>query len=340
MVGDDPAAACYIVQHRLPVMHSATKGPVAVLQAPARVVTLIPSATEIVAALGAGNRLVGRSHECDHPPEAARLPVLTAPKVPLHGRSDEIDRQVKSLLEQALAVYRVEAPLLRDLAPELIVTQAQCDVCAVSLAEVEAATRDWLGGTARILSLAPNGLDDVWADINRVGGALGLAHEAETLVADLTARLRRVADRAAEASHRPSVACIEWIEPLMAAGNWVPELVEIAGGRGLFGVAGRHSPWMYWDDLVDADPEIIVVMPCGFDIDRSRAEIETLTGQPEWNDLQAVKASQVFIVDGNQYFNRPGPRLADSGEILAELFHPDLFPPRHHGSGWVRALPE
>ena len=309
-------------------------------EAPTRVVTLIPSATEMVAALGAGNRLVGRSHECDHPPEAARLPVLTAPKVPLAGGSAEIDRQVKSLLEQALAVYRVEAPLLKDLAPDLIVTQAQCEVCAVGLTEVEAAVRDWLGGSARILSLEPNGLDDVWADIKRVGGALGLPDEAESLVAGLSKRLARMADRAAAASHRPSVACIEWIEPLMAAGNWVPELVAMAGGRGLFGIAGRHSAWIYWDDLVDADPEVIVVMPCGFDIARSRAEIGALSGQPEWNDLQAVKAGRVFIVDGNQYFNRPGPRLVESGEILAELFHPDLFPPHYRGSGWVPLLPE
>ena len=309
-------------------------------ESPARVVTLIPSATEIVAALGAGHRLVGRSHECDYPSEAIRLPVLTAPKAPLDGRSSEIDRQVKSLLEQALAVYRVEAPLLKDLAPDLIITQAQCDVCAVGLAEVEAAVRDWLGGSARVLSLQPIRLDDVWIDIRRVGDALDLAGEAVTLVDELTARLRRLADCTTDVRHRPSVACIEWIEPLMTAGNWVPELVEIAGGRGLFGMAGRHSAWTYWDDLVDADPEIIVVMPCGFDIASSRAEIGTLTGQPEWRDLQAVKAGRVFIVDGNQYFNRPGPRLAESGEILAELFHPDLFPPRHRGSGWMSLLPE
>jgi iron complex transport system substrate-binding protein len=306
-----------------------------VTENPARVVSLIPSATEIVAALGAADRLVGRSHECDHPPEVTGLPVLTAPKVPLEGSSREIDRKVKSLLEEALAVYRVEAPLLERLAPDLIVTQAQCEVCAVGLTEVEEAVRQTLGGRARILSLEPDALGDVWADVRRVGAALGLEEEAEALVAGLEARIGFVRSRAAAAEHKPTVACIEWIDPLMAAGNWVPELVEVAGGRGLFGVAGRHSAWIYWDDLVDADPEVIVVMPCGFDIERSRAEMAALTGHPEWAGLRAVKSGRVFLVDGNQYFNRPGPRLADSAEILAEIFHPDGFRPGHRGSGWV-----
>lgn len=302
---------------------------------PSRVVTLIPSATEIVAALGAGDRLVGRSHECDYPPEVRDLPVLTEPKVPLEGSSKQIDRQVKSLLEQALAVYRVEAPLLRDLAPDLIVTQAQCEVCAVGLTEVEEAVRDWVGNGARILSLEPNGLADVWGDIRRVGAALRLEDQAQTLVAKLESRVGYIAGRAGAAAHKPSVACIEWIDPLMTAGNWVPELVEIAGGRNLFGVAGRHAAWVYWDDLVDADPEIIVAMPCGFDIARTREEIGALTGQPEWAELQAVKAGNVFLVDGNQYFNRPGPRLAESAQILAEIFHPELFLPEHKDLGWV-----
>lgn len=304
-----------------------------------RVASLIASATEIVAALGARDMLVARSHECDFPADIAALPAVTAPKLDIGRPSGDIDRQVKALLEQALSVYRVDAERLRALAPDIIVTQTQCEVCAVSQSDVEQALADWTGARPRIVALAPNGLDDVFADIARVAAALDLAPRGQALVAALRGRIDAIAQRAHAQTRRPRVAAIEWIEPLMAAGNWVPELIALAGGENLFGAAGRHSPWMEWRELVAADPDIILVLPCGFDIARSRQEMAALTARPEWPSLRAVHDDAVFVADGNQYFNRPGPRLVDSLEILAELLHPDVFPARHAGTGWIR-LPQ
>lgn len=301
-----------------------------------RVVSLIASATEIVAALGARDLLVARSHECDFPPDVAGLPGITAPKFDISRPSGDIDRQVKALLEQALSVYHVDAARLRELRPDIIVTQTQCEVCAVSQSDVEAALATWTGARPRIVSLAPNALADVFADIQQVAEALGMPARGRDLVSRMRARIDAIAAKAAMVPVRPRVAAIEWIEPLMAAGNWVPELVALAGGENLFGVAGQHSPWMEWHALAAADPDIIFVLPCGFDIERGTREMAALTARPDWCDLRAVRDGRVFVLDGNQYFNRPGPRLADSLEILAELLHPHLFPARHSGTGWIR----
>lgn len=299
-----------------------------------RIVSLIASATEIVAALGFQDRLVGRSHECDFPAEVAHLPALTRPKLRLDAASAVIDREVKALLAQTLGVYEVDADRLKALAPDVIVTQTQCEVCAVSLKDVEHALAAWTGGRPHLVSLAPNGLTDVWADIGRVAAALGDGTGGRALISRLQHEIAWLATKAAAARVPPRVACIEWIAPLMAAGNWVPELVALAGGTNLFGEAGRHSPAMSWDDLAAADPDIIVVMPCGFDIARSRAEMPALTARPGWRDLAAVRAGRIYLTDGNQYFNRPGPRLVQSLEILVELLQPELFPARHEGAGW------
>ena len=301
-----------------------------------RVASLLASATEIVCALGARDLLVARSHECDFPPEVAALPAVTAPKLDTSRPSALIDRDVKTLLEQALSVYRVEAERLRDLAPEIIVTQTQCEVCAVSENDVVAALAGWTGTRPRIVSLRPDGLTDVVADILRVAEAIDRPAAGQALVAAMEARLSTVALRAAQLE-RPSVACIEWIEPLMAAGNWMPELVAMAGGENLFGQAGRHSPWLTMEALAASDPDVIVVLPCGFDIARTRAEMPALAGRPEWQGLRAVREGQVWLVDGNQYFNRPGPRLAESAEILAEILHPDVFRFGRAGRAFVRA---
>jgi iron complex transport system substrate-binding protein len=304
-----------------------------------RIASLIASATEIVCALGARDRLVARSHECDFPPGVAALPAVTAPKLDIAKPSGDIDRQVKALLEQALSVYRVDAERLRALRPDVVVTQTQCEVCAVSQTDVESALASWTGAPPQIVSLAPNALADVFADIERVAAALGIDAAGRDLAAAMRARIDAVAARTAALPARPGVAAIEWIEPLMAAGNWVPELVALAGGENLFGRAGAHSPWMEWRDLVAADPDVILVLPCGFDIARGTREMAALTARPEWSSLRAVRRDRVFVLDGNQYFNRPGPRLADSLEILAELLHPQLFTARHHGTGWIR-LPQ
>jgi iron complex transport system substrate-binding protein len=299
-----------------------------------RIVSLIASATEIVCALGYGEQLVGRSHECDYPPQVTRLPVCTEPKLDASRTSREIDEEVKRIVTDALSVYRVHAEKLKELQPDVIITQDHCQVCAVSLRDVEQALCDWLDSRPRVVSLAPNSLADVWQDIHRVADALGNPARGKELIARLNLRMNGVADMARGLPNRPTVACIEWIDPLMAAGNWMPELVEMAGGVNLFGAPGKHSPWMTWDQLREKDPDVIVVLPCGFDIDRTRLEMPALTRKPDWVELRAVRNARVYVTDGNQYFNRPGPRLAESLEILAEVFHPGEFHFGHSGTGW------
>jgi len=302
-----------------------------------RIVTLLPSATEIVCALGLESQLAGRSHECDYPASIARLPALTEPKFDPEGSSAEVDRRVKKIVSEALSVYRVDAARLRELRPDAIVTQSQCEVCAVSESEVEAAVADWTGARPKIVSLSPNSLDDIMEDIVHVADALGVRERGTELATQLRAQMSAIADKASAAKSRPGVAIIEWIDPLMAAGNWMPTLVEMAGGTNLFGTAGKHSPWMKFEELAAADPDIIIVAPCGFGIDRTLRELPLLVKNPGWKNLRAVRDKNVFLADGNQYFNRPGPRIAESLEILAEIIHPELFRFGHEGTGWRRA---
>jgi iron complex transport system substrate-binding protein len=300
-----------------------------------RIISLIASATEIVCALGFEQNLVGRSHECDFPEWVTRLPMCTTPKFNVAASSREIDRQVKEIVQEALSVYRVDAALLEQLRPTHIVTQSQCEVCAVSLKDVEEAVCLITSSRPAIVSLEPNSLADVWSDIRRVGQALGAASRAEELVERLQARMNRVTEQIGSLP-RPRVAGIEWIEPLMATGNWMPELIERAGGTNLFGEAGRHSPWMTWEDLATKDPDIIFVAPCGFDIPRTLEEMRLLESKSGWESLSAVRNNRVFVADGNQYFNRPGPRLAESLEILAEILHNGVFNFGYENKGWLR----
>ncbi len=297
---------------------------------------MLPSCTEIVCALGLGEQLVGRSHECDFPAAIRVLPVCTEPKLDVHAGSAQIDRQVKSLLQNALSLYRINMEMLRALQPDVILTQAQCEVCAVSLPEVEAAVGDWLGARPRIISLSPSTLAGVWKNIQEVADALGVPERGARLIGQLQSRVEEVR-RASQRPARSSVACIEWLDPLMAAGNWVPELVELAGGLDLFGEAGKHSPWLNWEAVREHDPEFIVVMPCGFDLARTRAEMPALTRRPDWGKLRAVKNQRVCLTDGNQYLNRPGPRLVESLEILAEIFQPEVFCFGHERNGWEKS---
>lgn len=301
-----------------------------------RVVTLIASATEIVSALGCADWLVGRSHECDFPAQVAKLPVLTEPKFKVEGSSNEIDQRVKAIVEEGLSVYRVHAEELDAVAPEVIVTQDQCEVCAVSLTDVEKAVCEITNSDARIVSLRPDALKDVWTDIARVAQALDLNERGADLIGSLQTRMTDLTGQCAAQKSKPGVACIEWIEPLMAGGNWMPELVEMAGGHNLFGEAGKHSPWMEWRDIRAADPDVILVMPCGFDIARTLEEMPLMAARDGWSDLKAVREGRVVVADGNQYFNRPGPRLAESLEILAEVCHPGGFDFGHQGTGWVK----
>lgn len=303
-----------------------------------RIVSLIASSTEIVCALGFDKELVGRSHECDYPAWVKTLPQCTSPKFSVEGSSYEIDQRVKAIVQEALSVYRVDAQLLEALKPTHIITQAQCEVCAVSITDVEEAVCQFTGSNPVVVSLMPDSLNDIWDDILKVGKALDAQQAATDLVKRLKARMEEIAAWAAAAPQHPQVACIEWMEPLMAAGNWMPELVRMAGGVNLFGEAGKHSPWMQWDELVKRDPDIILISPCGFSIQRTMEEIELLTQKPGWSDLKAVISGRAYVADGNQYFNRPGPRVVESLEIAAEIIHPELFTFGHRGTGWI-ALP-
>ena len=287
-----------------------------------RVVSLIPSATEIVCAVGATHELVGVSHECDFPPEVRALPALTRPKIRVDASSAEIDQSVRALVGRGLSVYEIDVARLAALAPDVIVTQQHCEVCAVSYSELVAATREVLGATTEVVSLAPNLLADVWRDVVTVGEALGRARRAGALVGELHDRLESI--RAATAGrHRPTTACIEWLDPLMLAGNWVPELVDLAGGAYPFATPGEMSRVTGWDTLAAAAPHVAVLMPCGFKIEQTRRELATFTAHPQWQALPAVRAGRAAVVDGNAYFNRPGPRLVESAAILARVIHPD-----------------
>jgi len=296
-----------------------------------RIVSLIASATEIVDALGMTADLVGRSHECDYPEAVKALPVCTRPRIPVDGSSREIDALVKQSARTSVSIYDVFEDVLQRLAPTHIVTQIQCEVCAVSLRDVEAAISRGMRGQPQIISLQPDSLRQIWDDFRRVARALAIPERGEEVVSGLKMRMSRPAGK--WLARVPTVACIEWIEPLMASGNWTPELIELAGGINLFGEAGRHSPWMTWEQLAKADPDVIVVAPCGFDLERTEQEMYWLTGRADWNALHAVKSGRVYLADGNQYFNRPGPRVVETFEILEEILHPEITS-RHCGRGW------
>lgn len=305
------------------------------MNAPARIVSLLPAATEMVCVLGGADRLVGRSHECNVPPEALRASVVTAANLDSNQPSAAINEAVASRLTTGQSLYRLDAARLRALRPELILTQAQCAVCAVSPADVDAALTDWSGPRPTVLTLAPTRMVDLWSDLRRVGAALGLPDEGRTVIAQLKTRVVAVIERTALVKRKPGIACLEWLDPLMGAGNWIPELIELAGGLPLFGEAGKHSDWLTWENLVLQDPEVLLALPCGFNMERTKKELGALAQKPEWPQLRAVKSRRVFVADGNAYFNRPGPRLVDSLEILAEVLHPELFAsPQHRGTGW------
>jgi len=299
------------------------------------VVSLIASSTEMVVALGCADRLVGRSHECDHPEWVRKLPAVTEPKFAIDVPSGDIDARVRALVEQAVSVYRVDAEALDRLAPDLLITQTQCEVCAVSLSDVEAAVCQMIGSRPRIVALQTDVLVDLWRDLRKVADALGVPERGVQLVTRLRRHMRGIAERAAEIAPR-RVACIEWIDPLMAAGNWTPELIHMAGAVDVLGKPGAHAGRIEFSELAAADPDTIFVTPCGFDLTRTRAEMPALMRLPGWNELRAVREGRVFLGDGNAFFNRPGPRVAEALEILAEALHPAAFRFGHEGKGWER----
>lgn len=300
-----------------------------------RVLSLLSSTTEIIYALGCGDRLVGRSHECDYPAEVSELPICTIPKFNVDGTSREVDDEVKSLVQSALSIYYINEKLLKELKPDIIFTQSQCEVCAVSVSDVENALKNITGLSSRVISVEPNSIEDIFNDILTIAEILNVRKKGKELVELIKAKIDST-EKIVYQKSSPSVAAIEWIDPLMAAGNWVPQLIRVAGGKNLFGEAGKHSPWMKYNDLVEQDPEIIIVMPCGYDIKKSLIEIKTLESKKGWGSLKAVRNRNVYITDGNQFFNRPGPRIIESLEILLEIIHSDFSESKHIDSGWIK----
>jgi iron complex transport system substrate-binding protein len=303
-----------------------------------RVVSLIASATEILHELGAGELQVARSHECDWPQTVLALRQLTRPKFKVEGSSIEIDRAVKSLVENGLAVYEVDADAMKDIAPDVILTQDQCEVCAVSLADVERAVATWTECRANVVSLRPHTLADIYADNRRIAAAIGRPAAGDDLNDRMQRRFADISTRVA-GRKKPRLAYIEWIDPAMSGGHWMPELIDIAGGINLFGSHGAQSPWISIADVAAADPDAILVGPCGYDLEKTRMEMAVLDRNPVWQGLRAVRACRAFITDGNAYFNRPGPRLVESAEILAEILHPEAVNFGHFGKTVLQHRP-
>ena len=301
-----------------------------------KIISLLPAATEIVCALGLEAQLIGRSHECDFPDSVKDLPVCSSAKFISGSDSIEIDRQVKDILTDAVSIYTIDKEMIRKLNPDVIITQAQCEVCAVSLKDVEEALEGLLDKECRIISLEPNVLSDVYNDIRNIANVFGVSAQAEDLLEGAEERLNIIRHKLKFISEKPKVACVEWLAPLMIAGNWTPELVQIAGGDPILTMNGKHSPFVDFTDIKNEEPDIIIVMPCGFSIPRTLQEINLLLDLPGWSDLKAVKNNRIYIADGNQYFNRSGPRLTDSIEILAEIINPKQFVFGYEGEGWVK----
>ncbi len=288
-----------------------------------RVASLLPSATEMVHFAGAGDTLVGVTHECDHPPGIEKLPRLTSSRIDPTLSGAEIDAEVNRLVTDDESIYALDADGLETLAPDLVITQGLCDVCAVSTNLVEEAIAG-LRGNPELLVLNPTSLEDVLTDSARIGEAVGRGKEAAERVTALRGRLAEIEQTVADLP-RPSVGCIEWLDPPFSAGHWVPEMVRLAGGRELFAGPGERSVRLTWETVFEAAPEVLVLMPCGFDAGRAAEEARALPDLPGWSDVPAVKNGRVWVVDANSYFSRPAPRLVDGVEILARILHPQAF---------------
>lgn len=290
-----------------------------------RIVSLLPSATEIICGLGLRDSLVGVTHECDFPAGVANLPKVTQTAIPHDATSGEIDTLVRERLKTEQALYSLDMPVLERLRPDLIVTQALCDVCAVAESEVQSAACS-LPGKPKVINLEPSNLADVLACIRLVGEAAGCEDAADHYVESLQVRIAKVRARTEAVEKRPRTMLLEWIDPPFCAGHWSPELVDIAGGRESIGVSGQRSVTIDWQKIVAADPEFMMIACCGFGVQRTLEDIPLLRSYPDWSELTCVKENRVFVVDGSAYFSRPGPRLVDSLEILAHAMHPATHP--------------
>lgn len=291
-----------------------------------RIVSLIASATEMVAALGCADQLVAVSHECDWPPEAVDgRPVVTRPKINVTKKSLDIHKDIEAIVARGLGVYEIDVAALKQAKPDVIITQDQCEICAVTREDVLRATQECLGYDVHIVTLHPDSLEDIFRDILKVGKALSLQEESQGYVEELKEKMDVVARQTVGLSHKPCVVSLEWMNPLMAAGNWIPEMVRMAGGINEMTKEGDHTRMVSLEDLIQNDPDILLVMPCGFKIEQTLENRIDLDPIPGFRNLKAYREGHIYIIDGNVYMNRPGPRILESLYILAGLFHPTLF---------------
>ena len=295
-----------------------------------KIVSLIPSATEIISALNLSDNLVGVSHECDYPKEVLKLPKLTTSKIKTEQSSLIIDHDIKKILEQSLSVYEVKSNLLKKLDPDVIITQSQCSVCAVSLKDVEECLSKFINKKPLLIDLKPNTFEEVLEDINLVGKKLNKKVESNFLVKNIKNEINKIKVKTSNSKIK-NVLCIEWIEPIMTAGNWIPQLVKFAGGKSILAKSGKNSNFIKLEHINFKEIDIVIFMPCGFDIKRSKKEI--LKANIDYSSN--LKDKKTYIVDGNKYFNRPGPDLLESTRILAEIIHPDIFPAKQNIERWV-----
>ena len=299
-----------------------------------KIITLMPSATEIISFLGLDIQLVGVSHECDFPEKVKNLEKLTKTDVKTNTSSYNIHLQIEKILENSLSVYKVDEKSLKYLNPDIIITQDQCNVCAVDLSQVKKITSNYLNKEVSIISLQPKSFKDIFDNIEDVAKKLNVFN---TLNKNKIKKLlHRISDVRKKKKSFKNVICIEWCNPLMAAGNWIPDMVKIAGGNELFGINNKNSHWINFKDVRDFNPEIIIFMPCGYNLLQTQRDVTNLFEKNvNWKKLSAYKNKKMYLVDGNQYFNRPGPRIVDSLEILAEIFNPDTFNYGYKGKGWI-----
>lgn len=295
-----------------------------------KIVSLIPSATEIISSLGLINNLIGVSHECDNPKQVIKLPKLTKSNIKIKQSSLNIDNDIKKILSLGLSVYEVNSDLLRKLNPDFILTQSQCSVCAVSINDVEKCLQQWLENKPTLIDLKPNNFNDVLMDIYNTGLSLGVVNQANLLINKIKEETLNIKEKSKDEKTK-NILCIEWLDPLMVAGNWIPDLLDFSNGKSIIGKSGKHSPFIKLDDIDVKDFDHVIFMPCGYDIFKTENELKKF----DYLFLKEFKNKKKFIVDGNRYFNRPSASLFESTRILCEIIHPNIFPPKPSYDRWI-----
>ena len=301
-----------------------------------KIISLIPSGTEIVCALGLQKNIMGRSHECDFPHDIQQIPICTKSHIDSSADSKKIDEQVRYRLINYLSIYELDMNLISQLNPNIIITQSQCNICAIDSEEVKKNVASIISFSEKVklVNLEANDLETIFDDIQRIANALEISSKGFSLITHMKNEIFNLNSKIHPLFNKPKIACIEWIDPLMAAGNWVPSLVELAGGENLFSIKGRPSSWLKAEKLISADPDIIIVMACGFNIERTIKELNTFLKKKEFDNLKAIRNKQFFVTDANHFFIRPGPRMVDSLKILCEIIHPEKFHPTYKGLEW------